>query len=241
MYKTIIFLIPFLIYFLGCAAVPVYRVNSLDKNTDLYMGLETVIKDDSTASISLQFQKQSGENYIFSISIKNNSQQQFAVDPKNIYTKIVQGNVSNKNNYFRALDPEKQLINIDKDINNTSAQQKTANGLFFLTSVVNLASDIATIGKQKSQEEVEETQYDREVQRQENIDENNYYDNKISSLKDKKEYWEHNIFRVSIFYPGDEIGGILVLPIVPDAQIIDIVVPVNNKEYNFIYKQTCID
>ncbi len=241
MNKRIIIAVPLILYLMGCASMPVYRVSSLDKQIDLYKGLETVKKEDSTALVTLQFQNQSGENYIFYISIRNNSPLQFLVDPKNIYTKSLQSETNVDSLHHFALDPEKQLIEIDKEINNTSAQQKTTNGLYFLSSIVNLASDIATIGKTKSEKEVEETQNERAEQAQSNADDNYYYNNKIASLKDQKDDWEHNIFRISIFYPGDEIGGILVLPIIPHAEIIEIVIPINNKEYNFTYKQTCIE
>lgn len=241
MHKKLFLFIPLLFYLIGCSPFPVYRVSSLDNRKDLFMGIESVKKGDKTASVTLEFQKQSGKNYVFYITIKNNSRRQFLVDPKNIYTKPIQSKSGNDSTHYYALDPEHQLIKIDKEIKSTSAQKNTTNGLFFLTSVINLASDIATIGKKKSERELEQTQYDRDRQLQENIDENNYYNGKIVSLKDQKNNWEHNLFRVSIFYPGDEIGGYLILPIVQDADIIDIVVSVNNKGYNFIYKQTCID
>ena len=241
MNKNILYELLLLFYLIGCSPFPVYRVNTLDKRTDLYMGIESVKKGDTAASVTLEFQKQSGKNYVFYISIKNNSNKQFLVDPKNIYTKTLQGVGNFDSLHHYALDPEQQLIKIDKEINSTSAQQKTTNGIFFLTSVINLASDIATINKPKSEEEEERIQNDRAEQAQSNADENNYYNNKIASLKNQKDDWGHNLFRVSIFYPGDEIGGYLILPIVQDAEVIDIVVPVENKKYNFIYKQTCTD
>jgi len=49
--------------------------------------------------------------------------------------------------YF-AINPEQKLINIDHDINGTVAQKKTKDGINLFVGFLDLASTIATIGKE---------------------------------------------------------------------------------------------
>ncbi|MHB1687085.1 MAG: hypothetical protein ACYCVH_06910 [Ignavibacteriaceae bacterium] len=238
MYKIIFIIIPALFYLYGCATIPVYRINALEQQSDLYMGMETIRKGNNNAEVTLQFQSQSESNYVFFVKIKNTSNMQYIVEPKNIFSKSVTGeNISDSTNYY-AVDPEQQIKQFDKEINSTTAQKQTNDGLNVLCTVLDLATDVATIGKKRSDEEEENIQNERDKRQQGNIQQDNYYSNKISSLEDQKAYWMNNMLRTSILYPGDEISGYLYLPIIPKAEIIKVVVPVNGNGYNFLYKQT---
>ncbi len=108
MFKIIISTIAFLIM-IGCAPVPVYRLNSLEKDKNIYKGVETVMRNDSTARIMLRFENQSQDNYEFYLSVTNNAWGKIEFDPKNIYSKIVKNSKKQSDGKYFAIDPEKKL------------------------------------------------------------------------------------------------------------------------------------
>ncbi len=240
MFKIIISSIVFL-YMVGCMPVSVYRLNSVEKDKDIYKGVETVTRDDSTAKIILRFVNQSQDYYEFFISVTNNTSKEFVFDPKNIHTEMVDDSEGHSNVKFFAIDPEQKLKNIDRDINGTVAQKKTVDGINLFIGFLDLASTVATIGKEKSNEEILQQQEAREDFYQSVNNENINFNNKMNSLNDKKNYWEENVLRITKLYSGDEIDGEVLIPLISNADIVKIVVPVGGKEYNFLYKQTCSD
>ncbi len=230
-----------LLFIIGCAPVPVYRLNSIEKNKDFYNGMETVMRNDSTARIMLRFDNQSQYNYAFYLSVTNNTSGDIVFDPKNIYSEKAEGSEEQSDEKFFAINPEEKLRNIDHDINGTIAQKKTDDGINLFIGFLDLASTVATIGKEKSDEEIQKQQETREDFYQTVNNENIDFNNKMNSLKDEKVYWEERVLRITTLYSGDEIDGEVFLPIIPGADTVKIVVPVAGREYNFLFKQTCSD
>ena len=241
MLKVIISSSLIFLFMVGCAPIPVYRLNYMEKDKDIYKGVETVMRDDSTAKIMLRFEDQSPGYYEFFLSVTNNSPGKLVFDPKDIYSEMVEGSEEQSDEKFFAIDPEVKLKNIDHDINGTVAQKKTEDGINLFVGILDLASTVATIGKEKSDEEIRQQQEAREDFYQTVNNENINFNNKMNSFKDEKAYWEENALRITKLYSGDEIDGEVLIPIISGAETVKIVVPVGGREYNFLFKQTCSD
>ncbi len=87
-FLTIPFAIIILIY--GCASSSIFRLQSLDQNKDIYMGVESVQKSDTNAAIILQFEKQLGKDYEFYLTIKNETSKNIYFNPKEIYLEALE-------------------------------------------------------------------------------------------------------------------------------------------------------
>lgn len=91
MYKSIIISVISIFVLNGCAAIPVYKLNTIEQTNDIYLGIETVKKIDRDTEILLQFERQSQKYYEFYLSIKNTSGSSTIFNPKYIYSQSAQG------------------------------------------------------------------------------------------------------------------------------------------------------
>ena len=239
MYKVIFLPLFSIIIFYGCVSFPVYRLHTIEQPEDIYMGMETVKRSDWNIEMLLQFERQSGKNYEFYLSIKNISNKSFYFNPKEIYSVKVIGGNENFNKQFYAIDPEEQLKKIDSEMNHTVAAKKTTDGINGFIAFLDIASTIATIGKVKSDEQLQQAEENRAEFHQTVQEEEINYQNKMASLKGQKDYWENEILRTSKYFPQDKIGGTFYMPIIEGAEIVKLVIPVCGRNYVFTFKQTC--
>ena len=239
MYKIIFLPLLSIILLYGCTSFPVYRLHAIEQPEDIYMGMETIKKIDWKVELLLQFERQTGKNYEFFLSIKNNSSKPFIFDPKEIYSVIIKGVSDNSNKRYFAIDPEEHLKKIDSKINHTVAAKKTTDGINGFIAFLDIASTIATIGNNKSREQLQQEQENREEFHRNIQEEEINYRNKMSSLNDQKNYWENETLRITKYYPKDKIGGLFYMPIIQNADIVKVVIPINAIDYEFMFKQTC--
>ncbi len=228
-----------IILFYGCNSFPVYRLHTIEHPDDIYMGMETVKRSDWNIEMLLQFERQTGKNYEFFISIRNNSSRSFVFTPKEIYSVMVKGNNENFTKRFYAIDPEEHLKKIDSEINHNIASKKTTDGINGFIAFLDIASTIATIGTNKSAEQLQQEEENREEFHQAVQDEEINYQNKMASLKDQKNYWENEILRTTKYFPQDKIGGTFFIPVIEDAEIVKVVIPILGRNYEFMFKQSC--
>jgi len=238
MYKFSILIIACILFGYGCAGIPVYRLHSLENDNNYFKGIESASKADSNAEVILQFQSQSGGNYIFHLSVINKSSEQYLFNPADIYSEPVSyDNKSWSRTY--SIDPEHQLKDIDHELNKTVSKKKASDVVNTFVGFLGIASAIADIGKQESDEELKQEEDAREDFQQSIVNEDIAYNNKMNELNNSKHYWENEILRTSTLYSNDEIDGSFYMPIIPEAKTVKVAVPVNGKDYEFLFEQTC--
>ena len=236
--KFIFLIVPFLLF--NCAPLPIYTLSSKEKNKDFLMGRETIIKEDSGLKLSLNFERYERKNFLFFLVVENKTDDTIIVNPAKIYEEILEPNVDKTVKKSFAINPENQLLKIDKQINKTEAQKKTSDGLNLFISALGLASDISSIGKEKSQKEIKEREHIRRQHDRNMRAEETEYQDKMNGLYVEKNHWENNVLRITTLHPGERIGGLIYLPVNRSASIIKLVIPINHREINFIYEQTKI-
>ncbi len=232
----ILVLIASLIFY-SCAATPVFSIKSSEKESEFYMGREYVSKADTSARVTLNFEDQDQDMFVFYIKVKSFQDTPFIFDPGEIYIEIVEPELDKKDYKIFALDPESQIEQINRSINSASATKQTTDGLNFIVAVADLTSEIVAIGKDKSQEEIIEKQILRENW-QRSAEENEInFENRIASLNDKKEFWQNNVLRKTTMRLADTIEGFIYIPYYIKGKLIKITVPVGNTLHGFLYKQ----
>ncbi len=224
--------------FISCSSIPAFLIKSSEKESEFYMGREYVSKEDTSARIILNFEDQDKDVFVFYIKVKSFQDSSFIFDPGKIFVEIVEPELDKKDFKIFALDPEGQIEQINHSINSATATKQTTDGLNFILAVADIAGEIATIGKEKSEEEIEEKQAIRDDW-QKSIDNNEAdYNDRIADLNNKKYFWQNNVLRKTTMYLADTIEGFIYIPCYVKGKLIKVNVPVGNALYSFLYNQT---
>ncbi|MGE5682384.1 MAG: hypothetical protein ACM34K_16065 [Bacillota bacterium] len=225
----------------NCIPAPVFRLETGEKENDWYYGRQVITKEDSLNRVQLTFEDIQENNYVFYLEIKNKSEFKEVVDPAEIYLESYYPVDSEKTitlSRINACDPEKQIISIDKSINQTNSAENTRRGLSCLVSAVDFTSTVTKIGKKRSKEEIEEENRERENRRIDNENAEAEYKEKNDRLNDNRSYWQNDTFRKTTLENGQNAGGYIHIPFWGSAKYLRIVIPVEKSKYIFRYKQT---
>lgn len=224
----------------GCVQRPVYKLESLDVK-DYYKGREVVTKESDSTNVSVQVDNYDGGKVMFYVQIENNSNYKVFIEPKDFYVDEVSADLVPVDTLYQryyAVDPEKEINKIKHDMEGRDSEHSFLTGANAVLAFISVASDLTNKNDEHKADHVGD---DINNWADNQTDENINYNNSISNLDSKKEYWENQALRKTDLYPGEQIGGVVVVPTNPEAEYLEFTIPLDNTLYNFFFRKIIVE
>lgn len=235
-----------LLYFIGCAPLPTFVLDPADGNSTWLHGKQIVSKSDGSFAVAVSFEETEGTNLVFDVNIKNLSDTTALIEPEKFYYR---GLALKKDSLYEsrypsyALDPEFQLLQLDRQIAHENANRETSEGLDLFVGLLGVAADIATINEPKTEEQIrneEEAEFEREMTSKAEAAE---YRQTIRDLNDYRSYWKRVTLRKTSLGPNQSVSGKVYFaakpfPPMKRMKMIKIYFPVGDKQYDFLFNRT---
>jgi hypothetical protein len=188
--------------------------------------------------IALAFDQINYNDYQFQVEITNTGSQPFIISQENFY--LVAHKKINKYVFIDtlwAIDPEQEIYELQKDQSREYASyqsEKASNSLF---SFLDLALDIASIGKPKTEEDIlreenEDLQMDIDELETE-LD----HEREINSINSNYDKWQYRSLRKTTLPQGYLIRGKIYFPLLEKAKFIEIHTELMGEHIVFNYNQ----
>ncbi|MGM0744731.1 hypothetical protein [Rhodohalobacter sp.] len=223
----------------GCAPEPVFRLESQEDDVLNYRGMEYLHSEGENSSVTMAYYRHIGQQVVMDVEIVNYSGSLVQIDTANF-------KYSAKREYPNgsydpldggtAIDPEQVILDLDLASSRAEANERTSQVLDGITVAANIASDVASAGERTAEEQNQrDNQRTREaIERSERRDQ--FYA-RVSSLNEKRAYWETEVLRKTDLYPEESIAGEVRFPMVEDANVVEFSVIVGDEEHHFVYHQ----
>ena len=205
-----------------------------DEESSLEQGRRVIDKETDYVYSSLSLEDQTEGEYLLNFYVYNKGDEEILVDPKLIYYKVYNKNrklLSNQKHY--AFNPEDQIKNLNTEIDDREDEHDVNTGMNIAFSLISTIVDLTDDEDDDAEEVVENIAIFAGNQVGEEID----YGNDIDNLEDQKEFWKHEVLRVTEISKDEEIGGLIFIPLIPDATYIKIYVPLGNELHTYKFKQ----
>ncbi len=217
---------------------PIYRLTPLADNTFWLFGQEYTKAANENIELAVAFERMIDEYILFGVEINNISDRTILISPENFYffamDSIDAPDSIQKMKIF-AVDPETKLQEIDREISLRTARYKSESGTDAALSLLDLVADISTIGKEKSQEEIEqEDQEDADREESKYVRDKNYK-NDIYNLNAIRDEWELSTIRKTSLLPNTFMQGRVYFPFRSGNKYIKICIPVNDDLLTFTF------
>lgn len=209
-----------------------------DENSSFEMGRKVCEKEDSKAYSSVSFEEQSNDNFIFYVFVHNKGQNNLLFDPANIYTKNFDKDknlIITEGNY--AFDPEIQIREIDKSIDDREDVHETVTGLNIVFSLFDTIVDLNDDEDNNTEEVLENIAIFAGNQINEEID----YESDIDYLKANRAHWKNDVLRKTELEQKENAEGIVYIPINSEAAFVKLYLPIGNTTHVYKFKQIEID
>ena len=225
-YKSV--LLVTLLLLTACSSQKFFNIEPEGNDYDYYEGrkIETLTGDDIDASLNYEFQDNG--NFVFYLYVANNSERNVLIDPDTFLS--VNSTNRTDDRLVEAIDPEHQIERIKNDMSDLDDSHAASVGMNCLFATFNVVADIAD--GEEGDAVIDAGYWASEID-----DENKDYEYNTDRLKNDKLFWENEVLRITTLYPGEETGGMVFFPIVPEAKKFKIVFEIEDVEFEFPFKQ----
>lgn len=237
----------------GCAEPEMlYHANPVSENTVWYSGREFVTQTEDSITVSVAFENELDGAMTFYVVVGNYGSQCVLIAPENIYcegsaryvkevtdfeTMAVSSDTVSETDTVYALNPETELQGIDKQAAQATATYANNTGLNVAAGLLQLVGNVATIGQNKTREELHrEDRARREVAESQNNNNLNY-SLQSASLADQRAYWEGAALRKTTLFQDNAIGGKVRVPVDQHARTLKLIVPIAGTTFSFEFNQ----
>lgn len=239
-YILLITILPLILIGTGCSAQNIFKAEPIDEK-EVYNGREIVTKEMGDIVVSVEFDGQSENDFVYYVEILNRSGEIISVNPAKIFAKAVDRDLSETDEFFgtmRAADPERELMQINREKEGRKTIHTVATGLnaaFALLSIIGNLSDDDT--RNDGAKVVHDVFVWADNQTREEID----YSESMKYLESQRKFWKNEVMRKTELRPDDSVGGLVFIPFNPEIKFLRLTVPVGDLEFDFYFKQIRID
>ena len=200
----------FLIFFIisSCASIPVATMKPINTKTTFDWGKEVVNFKKDNLLVNVAFVRSTDAYLLFDVEVQNGSGKTQLVSPENFFYQVMLADsLEPLDNRFPAVNPESKLLEINKAEARENADSRTSYLLEFTSAMANTASDIASINQERTQEEIDREEEDRQRRKEDYELEEIERTLTFQSLNAKREYWENQMFRKTHIPHGYSLKG----------------------------------
>lgn len=239
-YILLFAILPLILLGTGCSAQNIFKAEPIDEK-EVYNGREIVTKEMGDVIISVEFDGQSENDFVYYVEIMNRSGEIILVNPAGIFAKAVDRSLSETEEYFgtmRAADPERELMQINREKESRKTIHSVATGLnaaFALLSIIGNLSDDDT--RNDGAKVVHDVFVWADNQAREEID----YSESMKHLESQRKFWKKEVLRKTELKPDDSVGGLVFIPFNPEIKFLRLTVPAGNLKFDFYFKQIQVE
>lgn len=228
------------LFITACSTQTFFKVDPLDEK-EVYNGREIVTKESNEAVVSVEFDGQSGNDFVFYVEIENRSDETLAINPRDIFAEAVKKDLKKIDERFQPLwatDPEMELGRINKEKEGRKTMHSVTTGLnaaFTLLSIIGTLSDKDT--HHDGHKVVRDVVVWADNQVREEID----YSESMKSLESQRKFWKNEVLNYTELKKDQRIGGLVFIPFNPQIKYLRFIIPIGNSDFEFYFKQVKID
>lgn len=226
--------------FSACSTQTLFKADPLDEKT-VYNGREIVTKENDDVSVSVEFDGQSENDFVFYVHIKNISDDTILVTPRDIFVEALKKDLNEVDKRFglmSAADPEIELKQISKEKESRKTMHGVTTGLNAAFALVSIIADISDNNKHgDGHRVVRNVAVWADNQIREEID----YSESMKHLESQKEFWGNEVLRNTDLLKDEEVGGLVFLPFNSKIKYMRLVIPIGNTDFEFYFKLVKID
>jgi hypothetical protein len=215
---------------LSCVSpLPVSQLEPADEYESFWVdGSEVLTQTKDSLSIELSYLRREGQLFVFNMTVANLSSSPLLVDPSTFYyLPIVHTGDTLK--MVRAVNPENVILDREKTISKLDASRKNKMTQGAIFGSVEVASMIASVGKDESDQGDDYSIID---QTQADIAEIDY---QTMQAIEQRNYWENESLRKTTLFPDHYVQGRIYMRWTRHADTVWLFIPVNQTMFEFIY------
>lgn len=205
----------------------VFRMQPLSDETIWLNGKEYSKITGEGIAVVVAYDATINGNHVFDVEVTNISSDGVLVAPEYFYYHSFQPSEDQTSlQPVFALDPEKEIIGLDLRASRETARHASAQGTNATLTLLDLFSDLATIGETKTSEERQE-EYQEDMERSvARVEESERHRTRTTKLSEQRAIWEFGALRKTTVPPMHSVQGQVHFPAEEGTSLVSVYFPV---------------
>lgn len=239
--KTYAFYLGFVCLLLSCAPLPVVRMTPFGQQTKFDWGSEVVTLNNEKVQVEIAYIRSTDAYLFFDFTVSNASGDTILVSPERFYFTQLNADTSEVlSAKVYAVNPEKELLEIDKREARENAESREAFLVEMTAATVNTISDVSGGNRNKTKEELNTDEAQRQNRREDYELEEQEREFIFQSLNEQRAYWANQMFRKTHIPYGYEMRGRVAFPRSDKSPLLKFNFKIEGKDFEVNYKQKLI-
>ena len=224
-------ILPVLILASCASPLPISKLTPVNPENSYWInGMEITRQTIDSVDVELGFIRREGPLYVFDVAITNRRTTPLLVNPSEFiyFSTSAKGDTLS---HILAENPEHRILSEELRLAQLEADSKNNATSSLISATVELASNIAMAADADSENEED---YTYEANHLEEAYRINYETNQAI---DQRSYWETSSLRKTTLFPEHYIQGQVFFKWTQNADQIWVLLPVENIEFEFMYRQ----
>ena len=137
-----------------------------------------------------------------------------------------------------AADPKSEIARISKEKEGRKTMHSVTTGL---NAAFTLLSIIGTLSDKDSRNDGRKVVHDVVVWADNQVREEIDYTKTMKQLESRRKFWKNEVLNYTELKKDERVGGLVFIPFNPEIKYLRLIVPVNNTDFEFYFKQVKID
>jgi hypothetical protein len=228
------------LFITACSTQIIFKADPLDEK-EVYNRREIVTKETDEAVVSVEFDGQSENDFVFYVEIENRSDELLTINPVNIFAEAVKKDLSSIDKDFGpmwAADPKSEIARINKEKEGRKTMHSVTTGL---NAAFTLLSIIGTLSDKDTGHDGHKVVHDVVVWADNQVREEIDYRESMKHLESQRKFWKNEVLNYTELKKNERVGGLVFIPFNPKIKYMRLIIPVNNTDFEFYYKQVRVD
>jgi hypothetical protein len=228
----------------GCfTPASVFTLTPSEPDVQWIDGIGFVNKNAKDISIQVGYVERQDNLLSFNLFIENISDRPVLVDPakfkcayRNCQTEDCTKLDAGEQASF-AVDPERQIQQLDIQISHEIENYRVSQSQEAVGGVLSLILSIASIGEEKSEEQIQREEENAEDNERRKIERENEHINRIDVLENQKSVWETQALRKTILLTNQTIEGNVYFKAQNETGYLQLRFPMDSTNFEILFKQ----
>lgn len=214
---------------------PISKLDPQTKNFTWNYGQKYIDKTRDSIRFSIAFNKNIGNDLVFDIEVTNYTTDSILVSPETYFYKAMNEYGTMLGRYVYAVNPEKMLLELDKQLAREEAHQANQAIVDLVSTTTEAAATVASLDESphKKQALYNEITYNRHQREMNELNS----EQRVRSLNAERDFWEDKVLRNTELAPGYSIKGKVYFERKVGAASYEFKFPIDDQVFKINYKQ----
>jgi hypothetical protein len=227
----------------ACAPHPVYRLSADEADVSFWdAGRAYLFAEADGVAAEVSYELTTEEGHVFDVGFANRGETVLVIDPADVAAQMLAGEDAPMGEPLAAHDPERVMLDLDLEASAREASNRTSRLVEGIGAGISLAAATVEVSSAETDDEAADATARYAIDESARVGrvllEERDHELDQQAIATDRDWWANAALRRSTLMPGQTVRGWVLVPLDPDAEWVEVYVPLRSETARFRFRQS---